>query len=110
MSSQLYEKKSDRSVQGKGAKLLFYDPAIYSAYDGAVGNARESCVVTMFETLNHRVFAAKTDSDYDYLVDNLTIEIGGKSKKSKNADFVIRDGVEHPYANVIPLWTLACQY
>ncbi len=36
--------------------------------------------------------------------------MGGPSKKIKNADFVIRDDIEYPSRNALPLWLLGMMY
>jgi hypothetical protein len=38
------------------------------------------------------------------------IEVGGRSKKSKQADFVIRDDTDYPAGKAIPLWLLGFAY
>jgi len=39
-------------------------------------------------------------------IEKLKIEVGGASKKIKNADFVIRDDIDYPAGNTVPLWLL----
>jgi uncharacterized protein len=39
-------------------------------------------------------------------VRKLKIEVGGASKKIKSADFVIRDDIDYPASNAVPLWLL----
>ncbi|WP_268745469.1 hypothetical protein [Thermotoga sp. Mc24] len=34
----------------------------------------------------------------------MKIEVGGKGKKKKSSDFVIKDDVDLPVENVIPMW------
>jgi hypothetical protein len=41
---------------------------------------------------------------------SLKLEVGGASKKRKSADFVIRDDIEFPGTNAIPLWLLGMCY
>jgi hypothetical protein len=36
----------------------------------------------------------------------LKIEVGGASKKIKSADFVIRDDIDYPSTNAVPMWLL----
>jgi hypothetical protein len=36
----------------------------------------------------------------------MKLEIGGKKKSSKSSDFVLRDDIDLPLRNVIPLWIL----
>ncbi|RMG03077.1 MAG: ATP-binding protein, partial [Nitrospirae bacterium] len=39
-------------------------------------------------------------------IDGMKIEVGGRSKKGKSADFVISDELELPVRERIPLWLL----
>ena len=38
------------------------------------------------------------------------IEVGGKNKKAKQSDFVIKDDIEFPLRNNIPLWIAGAIY
>ena len=38
------------------------------------------------------------------------IEVGGAKKQRKQADFVIRDDIDFPGTNALPLWTLGMMY
>jgi hypothetical protein len=38
------------------------------------------------------------------------IEVEGRSKRPKKADFVIRDDSDYPGGNTIPLWLLGMMY
>jgi hypothetical protein len=40
----------------------------------------------------------------DTRTERYTLEVGGRSKKPKQADFVIRDDIDYPAGNAIPLW------
>ena len=102
--------KSDHNVSGKGAKLFFADPSMYEALDGDTGNIREAFVSTMFRQLGKAIFASKSEIPGDFLVDKMTLEIGGKNKKLKGADFVIRDDMEMPGTRSIPMWSLGMMY
>ncbi len=52
------------------------------------------------------IFACKDDRECDFVVDDIKIEVVGKNKKKKNADFVITDDVDIPVRERIPLWLL----
>ena len=58
----------------------------------------------------HKVFASKEETVCDFICDNYKIEVGGRKKVIKGADFVIRDNLDIPYDNVIPLWLLGFEY
>jgi predicted AAA+ superfamily ATPase len=95
---------------GKGAKLLLADPSLYACLGGNFGTAREAYVVTMLKGAGHAVFASKDESQGDFEVAGLTVEVGGAGKKRKKSDFVIRDDVETPSRSVIPMWCLGFLY
>lgn len=51
----------------------------------------------------------------DFLIDNMTFEIGGKNKKQKQLQgvdngYVVKDDIETGYMNVIPLWLFGLNY
>ncbi len=102
---RIVRRKSDRSVYSKGAKMLVNDPSIYHCFNGNSGSARESFVVFALSE-RYQVFASSKEEDYDYLVDGIKIEVGGKTKSSKSAEFVLSDDLELPVRNRIPLWML----
>lgn len=102
--------KSDNKAQGKGAKIFLTDPSLYSILGGNKGNLRESFVVSMAKFAGYDVFACKDERKGDFVIDDLIIEVGGKSKKQKEADFVVRDDIEFASGNVIPLWSLGFLY
>jgi hypothetical protein len=56
------------------------------------------------------IFACKNEQKGDFEVEKLILEIGGKSKPSKSADFVIRDDVDLPAGKQIPMWALGMMY
>jgi predicted AAA+ superfamily ATPase len=101
---------SDHKATGKGAKIFFADPTMYAALNGNLGNVREAFVVASFKQAGKTVHAADKEVDGDILVDGFLIEVGGKHKKRKKADFVMRDDSERPVENGIPLWSLGMLY
>lgn len=90
----------------KGAKLFFSDPSLYAAYGGLLGNVRESFFCAQMRMIHRSPMCPKDDRQYDFSIDDCTFEIGGRSKKTKGANFVIRDDIDIPSNNVIPLWLL----
>ena len=56
------------------------------------------------------VFVADDESICDFVVGGATLEVGGKSKSGKAADFVVRDGLDVPLPGVIPMWLLGMMY
>jgi predicted AAA+ superfamily ATPase len=90
--------------QSKGGKIFFGDPSLYAAYHGQLGNVREAYFCMQMRRLHRVPECPKDDSQYDYRVGERTFEIGGRSKKAKQADYVIRDDIDLPAGKVIPLW------
>jgi predicted AAA+ superfamily ATPase len=101
---------NDHRVSGKGAKIFFADPSIYSALTGHVGNIREALVVTLLRQAGKKVYACKKEQDGDFVIGTTLIEIGGANKKPKKSDFVIRDELDLPGAKSLPLWSLGMLY
>ncbi|WP_457628254.1 ATP-binding protein [Persephonella sp.] len=93
----------------KGAKIFLHDPSIYSCFKGNTGTQREAFVVFALSE-RFKVYASDREEEYDYLVSGMKIEIGGKHKKSKKADFVISDDIDVPVKNRIPLWLLGMAF
>lgn len=46
----------------------------------------------------------------DFVVGKKTLEIGGRHKTIKGADFVLRDDTDLPGKKSIPLWSLGMMY
>jgi hypothetical protein len=92
------------------AKLFFYDPSTYYVLNGNLGNVREAFVACSFEEAGRSVFAADDERVCDFVVDDVTLEVGGKGKSGKAADFVVRDGLDVPLPGVIPMWLLGMMY
>ena len=89
----------------KGAKIFLTDPSIYSCFKGNLGSLREAFVVMCLKE-KYTINTCKNDSECDFRVSNFKIEVGGKNKKRKNADFVISDDIDVPVKNKIPMWML----
>lgn len=111
--------ENDTKAKSAGKKLFFADPVLYSALNGDVGTAREALVAMLCSNAGWMVEAAKDERDGDFVISRPAgsgkmmkygIEVGGHSKNPKKADFVIRDDVDYPAGNSIPLWLLGCAY
>ncbi len=100
----------DHKASGKGAKILLADPTMYEVLKGDKGNVREAFFVTSVRGANKPIFACKDESKGDFIVEGMLFEIGGKKKKRKASDFVVRDDIELPLKNVLPLWSLGFLY
>ena len=90
----------------KGHKIFFSDPTIYFAYNGNLGNIRECYFAMVIEGLKKTLHCTSDEDLGDFVVDNTFFETGGKRKERKKSHFVIRDNIDAPSANIIPLWML----
>lgn len=97
--------KSSKS-RTKGAKILLADPSHYAVLGGSMGNLRESYVVFELERRFGEVFASKDERKGDFVSHGMLFEVGGRNKKAKSANYVIRDDLEYPSPRQIPLWTM----
>ncbi|MDP2815547.1 MAG: hypothetical protein Q8O19_02580, partial [Rectinemataceae bacterium] len=91
----------------------------YSALNGDRGTAREALVAALCSGAGWKVEAARNETEADFVISKAAgsegtrkyrIEVGGRSKKSKQADFVIRDDMDYPTGKAIPLWLLGFAY
>lgn len=98
-------KEKDFSINSKGEKIFLADPSYYYIYNGEIGNFRESFTVFGLKEKGE-IYASKNEQEGDFVWNNIKIEVGGKNKKIKKSDFVIRDDVDIPFKNIIPLWIL----
>jgi hypothetical protein len=103
-------RENDTKTYSKGAKIFLSDPSFYSVLGGEIGTRREAFVVAAFSNAGKKVFASKNEEAGDFLVNGSVIEVGGKSKAKKSADYVIRDNTDLPHKNIIPLWLLGFMY
>ena len=86
---------------------------IYSlAQDNSnIGNIRET-----FFLNQTRIFSDVVASPVsDFLIDDMTFEVGGKKKGQKQIQevqkgFVVKDDIERGFMNVVPLWQFGMGY
>ena len=76
-----------------------------------IGNIRETFFFNQTR-VNADVIASPLS---DFLIDDMTFEVGGKNKGQKQIQgieksFVVKDDLEFGYANVIPLWQFGLNY
>jgi len=76
-----------------------------------IGNIRETFFINQTR-VNADVIASPVS---DFLIDDMTFEIGGKNKGQKQVQgieksFVIKDDIEFGYGNIIPLWQFGMSY
>lgn len=75
------------------------------------GNLRETFFFNQMR-VNHSVFNSPVS---DFLIDGRTFEIGGRNKRQKQIaeaedGYVVKDGIETGFGNVVPLWCFGMNY
>jgi len=103
-------RRSDISVSSVGAEMFLCEPAAYGYFTDAVGTRREAFVAAFAEESGHSLHATKDERQGDFLIDGHTVEVGGRGKRLKGSDYVIRDDADLPNERVIPMWTLWMEY
>ncbi|MDD2197720.1 MAG: AAA family ATPase [Bacteroidales bacterium] len=76
-----------------------------------VGNIRETFFFNQMRMKNEVI----SSKNADFIIDNYTFEVGGKSKQQNQIakggkSFVVKDDIEFGYLNVIPLWAFGLNY
>lgn len=76
-----------------------------------IGNIRETFFMNQMRVIGD----VRCSPVSDFLVDDMTFEIGGRKKGQKQISevsngYVVKDDIETGYANVIPLWTFGLLY
>lgn len=76
-----------------------------------IGNIRE----TYFFNQMRVKYDVITSDISDFQIDEMTFEVGGKNKGQKQLQgvekgFVVKDGIEFGYANIVPLWQFGMSY
>lgn len=106
--------QNDTKARSVGAKMLFADPCAYMVLDAHQCTEREAYVVNCLTQAGYSVSAMRNEKEGDYIAalgkNSITLEVGGKSKKPKNADYVLRDNTGYPAGNTIPLWLLGMMW
>ncbi|MFW5642762.1 MAG: ATP-binding protein [Alkalispirochaeta sp.] len=108
---RIVRKSTDHKAMSIGAKIFLADPSMYRALAGADGNAREAYAACAIESAGRTIRAEIDERRGDFVVDGtLRIEVGGPGKERKRSDYVIRDRVDVPAPNVVPLWMLGMMW
>lgn len=76
-----------------------------------IGNIRETFFMNQMRVIGDVMCSPVSD----FLVDDMTFEIGGRKKGQKqisevNNGYVVKDDIETGYANVLPLWAFGLLY
>lgn len=112
--SQLRDATGGIRGLGKVDKIYLDNPnLIYSLGRDAsdTGNIRETFFLNQMR-VEHDVITSPVS---DFLIDDITFEVGGKNKKQKQLQgiekgYVVKDDIEFSYMNVIPLWHFGLEY
>ena len=111
---RIIRKTNETKANTVGDKMFFGDPVYYDILGGNVGTAREALVAAMIAEAGHTIEAHGDETCGDFVIDisdtEMKVEVGGKNKKQKKADFVVRDDTDVPTGRTIPLWSLGCLY
>lgn len=107
---------NDFKAASVGAKMFFENFCLYPVLGGENGNEREAFVATCFASAGWTVNAVKDERTGDLLVSraksgaSYKIEIGGRNKHDKGADYVLRDDTDYPCGNSVPFWMLGMMW
>jgi len=114
MIAQLREKTESYLVVGKVEKVYLDNANLafcLSEKEPDVGNLRETVFFNQMR-VNNKVYRSEKG---DFNINNLTFEVGGKSKTQKQIEgltnaYIVKDDIEYAYKNVIPLWAFGLNY
>jgi hypothetical protein len=114
MITQLREKTDSYLVAGKVEKVYLDNTNLsfcLSEKEPDMGNLRETFFLNQMR-VNNKVYRSEKS---DFNIGNMTFEVGGKSKKSKQIEgirnaYIVKDDIEYGYKNVIPLWAFGLNY
>jgi len=106
--------QNDTKARSIGAKMLFADPCAYMVLGGSLGTEREAFIANCFAQSGHSVCAMRDEAKGDFVVSSasgdFSLEVGGRGKRTKGADFVLRDDTDYPAGNAVPLWLAAMMW
>lgn len=114
MIAQLRDSTGGIRGLGKVDKIYLDNPNLIDVLGqqyGDVGNIRETFFFNQMR-VNHDVIVSAVS---DFQIDGMTFEVGGRNKKQKQIreaekGYVVKDGIEMGYLNVIPLWQFGLEY
>ena len=112
---RIVRKRGDTKAKSVGQKLFFADPAFYTILNGDVGTSREAMAAMLLSNASYEVEATKDETDGDFVISSshqepITLEVGGRNKSPKRSDFVIKDTLDYPGGNALPLWLIGMMY
>ena len=114
MIGQLRNEAGGLSGLGKVEKVYIDNPNLMTILaDGKpdIGNLRETFFYNQLR-VNNQILSSKVS---DFVVDDYTFEIGGRSKGKKQIEnvphsFVVKDDIETGHGNTVPLWQFGLNY
>lgn len=105
---------NDTKARSTGAKMLFADPCAYKVLNADQGTEREAYTIHCFSRAGYEINAMKDEKKGDYVITkdhvSQTLEVGGKNKNPKEADYVLRDNTDYPVGNAIPFWLMGMMW
>ena len=107
---RIVRRRNDTKMHSIGAKILLCDPSVYLLFGDNRGTLREAYVATASVESGHSLYASDNEEAYDFLVDERSIEVGGRTKAAKGADIVVRDNIDLPSGKALPMWLLGLEY
>ena len=114
MIAQLRDETGGIRGLGKVNKVYLDNTNLAFALQGNnadTGNTRETFFLNQMR-VNHDVIASAVS---DFVIDDLTFEIGGRKKGKKQISgisraYVVKDDIELGYGNTLPLWAFGLNY
>lgn len=114
MIGQLRNEAGGLSGLGKVEKVYIDNPNLMTVLAGGkpeIGNLRETFFYNQLR-VNNDIMSSKVS---DFVVDNYTFEIGGRSKGKKQIEnvfhgIVVKDDIETGHGNTVPLWQFGLNY
>ncbi|NOY82409.1 MAG: ATP-binding protein [Kiritimatiellaeota bacterium] len=107
---RIVRKRNDTKMHSVGAKILLHDPSVYALFGENRGTVREAYVAAASVESGHSLHASDDERAYDFLIDGKAVEVGGRRKDRKAADVVVRDNIDLPAGNTLPMWLLGLEY
>lgn len=104
------------SVLQKPDKIYFENTNLAMALNkqSEIGALRETFFVNQIRNAGHDIYLDKQGGDF-LIDDEITVEIGGKNKTSKQVQaienaYVVKDDIEYAFQKNIPLWMFGMLY
>ncbi|MCH5174402.1 MAG: ATP-binding protein [Prevotellaceae bacterium] len=114
MAMQLRDGTGGLRGLGKVEKVYLDNPNIIynlSPTTAEIGNVRETFFLNQMRVRNNVVFSGIAD----FQIGDFTFEVGGRRKGQQQIEqashgFIVKDDIEQPMLNIIPLWHFGLNY